>query len=288
MNRPSGAGTVCLVLVPLLLGSAALLGCDDAASTASEPDQGPQDAEVVPCEALFGQPTQSTGLDPDACAPACECGEVPWAPPVYEQAWIDGLKGWTLANPPESLASDPYADELSSPTASGSVCGARFDTDAASYSLETYPSSADAAAVGAVVTHAGPCGLCSSLQNLAIYMGQPDLTDPVRECGIQGLLGSAEDNIACLEAIGFDGPCAQIWYFNTNHTRERCLDLCMAALDSPHHTEDGSLNPCIQCDEDESGPVFKAVAGRTRRNSGLPSALCRPCDSVYPLEHVYP
>jgi len=37
-----------------------------------------------------------------------------------------------------------------------------------------------------------------------------------------------------------------------------------------------------------SGPVFKAVAGRTRRNSGLASALCRPCESVYPLEHVYP
>ena len=54
-----------------------------------------------------------------------------------------------------------------------------------------------------------------------------------------------------------------------------------------YHTPDGALNPCIQCDEDESGPVFKAVAGRTRRNSGLASALCRPCESVASVTHQY-
>ena len=40
--------------------------------------------------------------------------------------------------------------------------------------------------------------------------------------------------------------------------------------------------PCAQ-----SGPVFKAVSGRTRRNSGLPNALCRPCSEVRPLVHAY-
>jgi hypothetical protein len=44
----------------------------------------------------------------------------------------------------------------------------------------------------------------------------------------------------------------------------------------------------LQCDEDRSGAVFKAIAGRTRRNSGLPSAICRPCSTVTPLVHVYP
>ena len=68
---------------------------------------------------------------------------------------------------------------------------------------------------------------------------------------------------------------------------ELCLDVCLAELENPNHQEDGSLNPCIQCDEDESGPVFKAVSGRTRRNSGLPSALCRPCDSIYRVDHDY-
>jgi hypothetical protein len=36
-----------------------------------------------------------------------------------------------------------------------------------------------------------------------------------------------------------------------------------------------------------SGPVFKAVAGRTRRNTGIASALCRPCSEVRPLLHDY-
>lgn len=63
--------------------------------------------------------------------------------------------------------------------------------------------------------------------------------------------------------------------------------ICLANLDQPYNLEDGTLNPCIQCDEDESGPVFKAVAGRTRRNSGLPNAICRPCSEVRPLVHAY-
>jgi len=55
----------------------------------------------------------------------------------------------------------------------------------------------------------------------------------------------------------------------------------------PYHLPDGRLNDCLLCDEVQSGPVFKAVAGRTRRNSGLPNALCRPCSEVRPLVHAY-
>ena len=60
------------------------------------------------------------------------------------------------------------------------------------------------------------------------------------------------------------------------------------ALDSPYHLPDGRLNPCLVCDEEKSGPVFKAVAGRTRRNSGLPNAMCRPCAEANPVVHAYP
>ena len=133
----------------------------------------------------------------------------------------------------------------------------------------------------------GVCGLCSSLEDLAVYLEQPDLTDPVRACGLMFPRGPAEDHLACLRALGFTEPCAQIWYFNTVHTRERCLAPCVAALDEPYHLPDGSLNECILCDEVQSGPVFKAVAGRTRRNSGVASALCRPCREVRPLVHRY-
>ena len=48
------------------------------------------------------------------------------------------------------------------------------------------------------------------------------------------------------------------------------------------------IGPPPQRDEDESGAVFKAYAGRTRRNTGLASTICRPCAEVRPLVHAYP
>ena len=128
---------------------------------------------------------------------------------------------------------------------------------------------------------------CSPLQDLAVYMRQGDLTEPVRACGLMGLSGGEEAQLQCLRELGFTEPCAQIWGYNTTHTRTMCLQTCLDLLDAPYHEPDGSLNACLQCDEDLSGPVFKAVAGRTRRNTGLASALCRPCDQVRRVVHRY-
>lgn len=161
-------------------------------------------------------------------------------------------------------------------------------TSSASYRLATYASAAEARDGGAIVTHFGRCGLCSSLRDLAIYMRYPDLTEPVRACGLRGVFGTPEESLACIEALGFSPPCAQIWWFNVLATRARCAEPCFAQLDQPYHLPSGALNACLQCDEAQSGPTFKAIAGRTRRNTGLANALCRPCSEVRPLDHDYP
>jgi hypothetical protein len=96
-----------------------------------------------------------------------------------------------------------------------------------------------------------------------------------------------DEQMQCLRDLGFDENCARIWFYNTKHTQAKCQDVCMAALDQPYHLPDGTLNACLVCDEVESGPVFKAVAGRTRRNTGLPSSMCRPCSEVLPIVHEY-
>lgn len=57
--------------------------------------------------------------------------------------------------------------------------------------------------------------------------------------------------------------------------------------DTPNNLPDGSLNPCLQCDEDESGPNFMYFSGRTRRNSGIPSSIERPPEQFYSMEHCY-
>ena len=107
----------------------------------------------------------------------------------------------------------------------------------------------------------------------------------MRACGLE-FFSDVEGNQQCLEEMGFTSACAEIWTYNTVNTRNECLDVCLTALSEAYHKEDGSLNDCIQCDEDISGPVFKAVAGRTRRNSGLATALCRPCETVWRIEHA--
>uniref|UniRef100_A0A7S4B0U0 Uncharacterized protein n=1 Tax=Chrysotila carterae TaxID=13221 RepID=A0A7S4B0U0_CHRCT len=48
----------------------------------------------------------------------------------------------------------------------------------------------------------------------------------------------------------------------------------------------GRLNPCLQCDECRSGPIFQKVAGRTRRNSGIASAISRP-GQMLEVKHEY-
>ena len=43
----------------------------------------------------------------------------------------------------------------------------------------------------------------------------------------------------------------------------------------------GKLNPCLNCDEVQSGPLFKYYAGRTRRDSGIKSSIPRPPSQIY-------
>jgi hypothetical protein len=243
------------------------------------------------CSVLFGQPVAATGLTSAQCGPQCSCGGTTWAPPSYDAAFVAGLvANWNQVDPPAPLTSDPY---LSAPPADDppdTVCAVvplpALVAGPRPYRVETFASEALARAAGGSPTHFGHCGVCSSLANLAVYIREVDLTEPVRLCGLQNA-SSFEGNVACLQRLGFELPCAQVWAYNTANTRAQCLSQCLANLTTTYHLPDGRLNDCILCDEQKSGPVFKAVAGRTRRNSGLPNALCRPCSEVRPLVHAY-
>lgn len=275
----------------VLLG--VLTACDDTSAPAPPPPE-PCTAlsdtctvdDSATCGRLFGLPSARTGLPPGQCAPDCACDGERWTPLAWDVDLLADLRAYVLLNPPERLLSDPYADPDAWPNRPQAACGAHFEADG--YRLTTYDTPADARSAGAIVTHHGACGRCSSLQDLAIYIGIPDLTEPVRTCGIKGISQGEEAQRECLLDIGFTAACADIWAYNTSHTRTACGAVCLPLLNAPYHTEDGAPNACITCDEVESGPVFKAVSGRTRRNSGLPTALCRPCATVAPIDHAYP
>jgi hypothetical protein len=259
----------------------------------SSPAGGEADAGEDSCAILFGSPNAQTGLGSDQCQPECACGADVFAPPAYGAAFIQSLiTDWQLATPYPQVTSNPYDGGPPPPDdPPGTVCAVLPQLDGGGpptpYTLVTYASEAEAAAAGAKVTHFGHCGVCSTLANLAVYMRNDDLVAPVRACGVETSTDGGNADVSCLLQLGFDLPCAQAWAYDTANTRTVCLATCLANITAPYNEPDGALNPCIQCDEDESGPVFKAVAGRTRRNSGIPNSICRPCSEVQPLVHAY-
>jgi len=178
------------------------------------------------CSVLFGQPVDATGLTAAQCAPGCACGGTTWSPPIYDAPFVARLvSGWTLDNPSAPLTSDPFASPPPADDPPDTVCAVLATGPAGStprgYRLDTFASEAAARAAGASPTHFGRCGVCSSLENLAVYMKENDLTAPVRTCGILNVPFQA--NVACLQSLGFDLPCAQIWAYNTANTRSKCL-----------------------------------------------------------------
>lgn len=175
------------------------------------------------------------------------------------------------------------------------VCAVRFvDTNRVDYRLRTFPDQKSALAEGYVTTHRYHCGTCSSLGDLAVYLAKPDLTKSARTCGRK----LTKDGIKkCLIGkVGFTELCAETWTYNVLHTRRRCMKTCIEHygfwnvltndMNKAHADERGNLNPCLACDEHTSGPGFQYAAGRTRRNSGLLSAICRPTGEIYPVEHT--
>lgn len=276
----------------------ALLVCL-AAPACSRSESGAVDAGAdggaAACGGLFGRPSADTGLTAEQCTPACGCPGSPFAPPAYDEAFTRGLlERYVLVSPPAPLTTDPYAGPAPAEEGPDTVCGVLLQGDGGAaprpYTLVTYASAEAAGASGARVTHFGRCGLCSTLADLAVYVRNNDLTAPVRSCGFRTASdgGSAfEADLACLRELGFSPPCAQIWAYNTSNTRAQCLSICLQGLLDSYNLASGALSPCLACDEEKSGPVFKAVAGRTRRNSGLPNAICRPCAEVRPLLHAY-
>jgi len=246
-----------------------------------------RDTALPVCTPLFGTPNENTGLDADACSPACNCS-VGFTPPTYSESDIAAIRSLEHLNPPAMLDGNPYDRPEFFPSTEGQFCGViRENPTSKQYRLQTYPTLDSLNDAGAKLTHQGACAQCSSLEDLAVYMSHADLTGPVRRCALRDFVSSEEETIACIADLGFTQPCAQIWYYNTLNTRSECLIPCLSNLRKPYHDEDGNPNPCIQCDEVESGPIFKAIAGRTRRNSGLPSAICRPCQSVAHVVHHY-
>lgn len=174
------------------------------------------------------------------------------------------------------------------------VCAVQFiDETAIDYRLHTFNSVADAQHEGYIVTHHNHCGTCSSLKNLAVYLEIFDMTTVARDCGRKR--GVKNIKTCFMETMELQERCAEAWTYNSQHTRKYCTDICVKHyglwnlmrnnVNKPHNDEDGNLNPCLACDEQISGPGFQFFAGRTRRNSGVESAVLRPSNEILRVDH---
>lgn len=219
----------------------------------------------------------------------CVCIVLPvTADEGISQDVIEAFKAKVCLNP-MTFSGDPYLDKTfdSTPPPQASVCAVQYEADHVRYTLQTFADKQAALAAGFMVTHQGKCGTCSTLQDLATYLDHTDLTTPVRKCSSKLLF--PRWSMSCLRDLGFSEPCAQTWFYNAKNTSRDCLWVCLKSWmkNEPFTNEDGELNDCLACDEEKSGPVFKAVAGRTRRNSGIRSAIDRDEAEIYPIVHDY-
>lgn len=225
--------------------------------------------------------------------------------PRYSSAWncsiginkaVHLFKTKTLINQYPNFPNDPYLNQTEKSyeeinrTLSNQeiVCAIKYiDDQRINYEIKNFETASAAIKNGFIVTHQGRCGACSSLNDLAIYLSV-NLTSPARKCGMLAAFCESA-GLKCIRDIGFSDQCAEIWLFNTKNTRKNCFGTCILAwiLNESYTKPDGSLNNCLQCDEDKSGPVFKYFSGRTRRNSGIRSEIDRPTDQVYSIDHCY-
>ncbi len=206
----------------------------------------------------------------------------------------DTAGGFRVADPYAEQAAETVRQWSQDPSGSVQVCAVRFtDEHLSNYQLRDFDSGSTAVAAGFTVTHQGRCGSCSTLSDLAIYLSTPDLTSPARECARKA--GLKRKKQCFQQRIGFTAYCAESWAYNALNTRRECLGACLSdygffnlllgRYPGPNVDEAGQLRPCLQCDEDMSGAGFKYSAGRTRRNSGLQSAIKRPGSEIFTVDH---
>lgn len=206
----------------------------------------------------------------------------PYRPPAKEYVWQGSARRDVL-----EWYAGYDADE--------SVCAIQFvDSEERDYLLGTFPSAEAAREAGFSITHHHPCGACSTLADLDVYLSTPDLTTPARSCAMR--LMSKRSRQCFIQRIGFTPWCAEAWAANARHTRRHCKGVCMREYGllnmlrgdfsgATNNTADGQLSPCIQCDETMSAAGFKYAAGRTRRNSGIESAIERREGEQQAVDH---
>lgn len=136
----------------------------------------------------------------------------------FNSEFVTSLKLLNLTNP-HTLSCNPYEDENCTTTPAQiltklgdeAVCAIKYEQDSddlnglqcpVAYTLVTYASRQEAEADGAYLTHWGACGVCSTTQDLAVYIEYIALVEKGVECAVRGFV-SFDDAIDCYMEVGY-------------------------------------------------------------------------------------
>lgn len=102
------------------------------------------------------------------------------------------------------------------------------------YRIKTYASRENAVSAGGFVTHVGNCGVCSTLQDLAVYANADFIapTSPGNFCRRQAAT-SFENGLACYQGMGMTQDCAKIWADTSWNTARNCFGSCVLRSTMP-------------------------------------------------------
>eukprot|EP00934_Nitzschia_sp_Nitz4_P000779 Nitzschia sp. Nitz4//scaffold172_size47551//4330//5428//NITZ4_007137-RA/size47551-augustus-gene-0.37-mRNA-1//1//CDS//3329538738//779//frame0 len=243
-----------------------------------------------------------------------ECpGDVAGIVNYFDDATLEVMSEATLTNNPDFLTLQtadgqscyPFADLMVAATyaesqfpqcalnagVDGSVCGYLYDSEdtdclGRSYEIHTYESEAAALAAGAVVTHSGACGVCSSMQDFHVRMRDKDTFQSATTlCATSFVLGGTfAELIQCFADMGLTDSCGLLWaHFGAANANE-CATQCFGSTELNGPAPECALSDCLECAVDIRA-VFDDIAGRTFQSSGIIEAIARPCEEFTYIEH---
>mmetsp|Transcript_27479 Transcript_27479/g.64423 ORF Transcript_27479/g.64423 Transcript_27479/m.64423 type:complete len:407 (+) Transcript_27479:156-1376(+) len=128
--------------------------------------------------------------------------------------------------------------------------------DKAYYRIKTYPSRAAAENAGGFVTHVGNCGVCSTLQDLAVYasLDAVGVTSPGNFCRRQAT-SSLENGLSCYLGLGMTQDCAKIWADTSWNTASNCFSSCVLNPTLP--TFRGDFSDATDFNSTDASPTDK-------------------------------
>jgi hypothetical protein len=208
------------------------------------------DADIASCGSCHCIPDDDSNTCPSATATLSE----------FNQDQINTWKSQTAINP-FSIDCNPFEDGTFCDTepplntellglGDVAVCAIHYESSIAAdgntqvcenavYRLQTYASRQEAEAAGGFVTHLGHCGVCSTMQDMAVYAEHLQPTSPGNFCRRQSFT-SLENGIACYRTLGMTQDCAKIWADTSWNTAKNCFGICVVDPTIPDFGYPGS------------------------------------------------